>query len=353
MAGFMEEMIKARDLTRQGDLAQATQLIQQALRMQAPVPAGQAARAPGGDIIDVEARVVEGRPQRGIEMPAPAHAPGPAFTEHAFESEAGKCSYRLFVPGRTGGKAPRPVLVLLHGCKQDALDFAKGTHMNDVAQREQCIVIYPEQSHRANAMGCWNWFEPAHQARGRGEPAVIAALTQQVIREHGGDPSRVYICGLSAGGAMAAVVAGQYPDVFAAAGVHSGLPAGIATDMTSALGAMRRAPRGTAGEPGAAPVIVFHGTSDRTVHPGNGKEIVQAAAAAYEAAGVALHRTQAGPVTRFSAPDGTPLVEHWEIRGGSHAWSGGSPEGSFTAPAGPDASAAMMAFFLQHRLPKG
>ncbi len=191
---------------------------------------------------------------------------------------------------------------------------------------------------------------------------MIAALTRQVLAaDHNGlraDPSRVYIAGLSAGGAMAAVVAGLYPQIFAAVGVHSGLPSGAAQDLMSAFGAMRNGARGLATPP--MPTIVFHGSADRTVHPDNGDHISDAALAALKASGLPLvkSRSRAGTSpeesgtekTVYRVPDGPSYVEHWRIDAGPHAWSGGDAAGSYTDPDGPSASAAMLAFFLQHRL---
>ena len=259
--------------------------------------------------------------------------------------------------------AALPLIVLLHGCKQNALDFAQGTAMNELADANQCMVLYPEQLPRANSGRCWNWFEPAHQQRDTGEPGMIAALTRQVLdAEHKGrraDPQRAYIAGLSAGGAMAAVVADLYPDIFAAVGVHSGLPAGAANGMVAAFGAMSRGAKGQAATP--LPTIIFHGTADRTVHPDNGNNVSDAALVALRASGLALvkssskpSRSRADPLststakTIYRAANGPSYIEHWKVEEGPHAWSGGSAEGSFTDPDGPSASAAMMAFFLQH-----
>jgi poly(hydroxyalkanoate) depolymerase family esterase len=257
-----------------------------------------------------------------------------------------------------------PVIVMLHGCTQDAADFATGTAMNELAEQRGCIVVYPEQLARSNSMRCWNWFDPSHQHRGRGEPAMIAALAAHVVQRCQGDPRRVYVAGLSAGGAMAALVAQIYPDVFAAVGVHSGLPAGAASDVPSAHAAMRRPARTAATSATSAavvPTIVFHGDSDRTVHPDNGRHLIAEAVARASASGIALVPqeqtvTVAGRIVRrttYSDPLGVPRVEHWAIPGGSHAWSGGRAAGTFTEPSGPSASGAMIDFFLAQQLPPG
>ena len=304
-------------------------------------------------------------------FPALAARPG-SFTEHDFKF-AGECyAFRLYIPG-TGNTdppsiAPLPLLVLLHGCKQDAADFARGTAMNELAEQEKCIVLYPEQLSKSNSLRCWNWFEPGHQERQTGEPGMIAALTRQMIEFHNADPARVYIAGLSAGGAMAALVAQLHPGLFAAVGVHSGIPTGSASNVVSAFSAMRRGARRSTlaqEQDGVMPTIVFHGSADKTVHPDNGAQIVNAALVAWDACGLALEKIQrtedavaetdgatgnrSAVRTTYSAADGKSYIEHWAVGSGPHAWSGGDAAGSFTDPQGPDASQAMLAFFLQHR----
>ena len=311
---------------------------------------------------------------------APAEAPEPiarqaAFTEKTFLFDHERYPYRLYVPAApltpqaaaassVGGAMP--LIVLLHGCKQDAHDFSRGTAMNELADKHGFMVLYPEQISKANSQMCWNWFEPGHQQLGRGEPGMIAALTKHILasqQEGEGDKAlaiadagRVYIAGLSAGGAMAAVVAGLYPDLFAALGVHSGLPAGAAQNLLSAFSAMRLGAKGEVVP--ALPTIVFHGCADKTVHPDNGDNIFYAAVAALEASGRSLHKQSSGlgdskdqNVKRitYRADDGRSFVEHWQVGDGQHAWSGGDAKGSFTDPEGPSASAAMLAFFLQHK----
>ena len=328
---------------------------------------------------------------RSAPQPSPLPARAASFAELSFRSGDTPYAYRLYLPGFDGTEAAvtdaaspalLPLVVLLHGCKQDAADFALGTGMNALAESEKYLVLYPEQSSNANSMRCWNWFDAAHQSRGSGEPKMIAALIRKVIKTHGADPSRVYIAGLSAGGAMAAIMAGLYPELFAAVGVHSGLPPGAATDVISAFSAMRRGARkgrAAAGSASAAndakldendafvmPTIVFHGSADKTVNPDNGEQITQAAVAAINGAGTTLKKVEQSEdspgspsgrrdTTRtiYRAADGKPFVEHWAIGSGPHAWSGGDAAGSFTDPHGPSASQAMVEFFLQHRRAEG
>ena len=282
-----------------------------------------------------------------------------SFTAHQFEFEGNTYPYRLYLPSRpetaTNQAAKMPLVVLLHGCNQNALDFSHGTAMNRLAEEHHAMVLYPEQVASGNAMRCWNWFDPGHQQAGRGEPGMIAALVQKILVEHQGDPARTYVAGLSAGGAMAAVLANVYPQLFAAIGVHSGLAAGAAKSMMQALSAMKKGTKGN--HTAAIPTIVFHGTADQTVNPSNGKFITQAALAAFDAEGITLAKSQAATSTTkderaertlYSNADGKPFVESWRITAGPHAWSGGSAQGSYTDPDGPDASEAMLAFFLQH-----
>ena len=388
---FKKTLFKVTQMTRSGHLMEATRLIQQALAGAVPAAANDAQVA-DRDVIDVQARDVTPRaapiepvqPARvadPIAASAPEADPAPAaprapghFIQDEFVFAGSTYLYRLYVPSvrptADGTPAAMPLVVLLHGCTQNALDFATGTAMNALANEQGCLVLYPQQTAKGNAQLCWNWFEPGHQVAGRGEPGMIAALTRHILAQPAGhyqtagqapgvaDTSRVYIAGLSAGGAMAAVVAGLYPDLFAALGVHSGLPSGAAHDMLSAFKAMGRGALGTAAAP--LPTIVFHGSADKTVHPVNGDSISSAAAAALGDAGVALVQSHDAPDvgqarvksakrTRHSDAQGTPFVEHWRVASGPHAWSGGDPAGSYTDPAGPSASKAMLDFFLKHR----
>ena len=294
-------------------------------------------------------------PGAGGTSPATAAATRPGFTAARFTHATGTRDYKLYVPaGRTDG--PRPLVVMLHGCTQDPDDFAVGTRMNALADRHGLLVLYPAQPPRSNAAKCWNWFEPRDQRRGDGEPALLAALVRDVVGRADADPDRVHVAGLSAGGAMAAILSREYPDVFAAAAVHAGLPQGAAHDTASAFavmhtGRLRPGRRSRSGGPGI-PTLVFHGDADRTVHPANGQHVVDDVVADPAAQPVIRRGEAAGrPYTHTVYPgrDGRPFVEHWEVHGLGHAWSGGDPRGSHTDPRGPDASHESVRFFALHR----
>lgn len=224
--------------------------------------------------------------------------------------------------------------------------------MNFAAEDFSCFVAFPEQSSAANSSKCWNWFQSSHQARGHGEPAIIAGIAHKIMREHDIDPRRVYVAGLSAGGAAAAVVAQAYPDVFAALGVHSGLPCGIARNSLSAFAAMQGWTHFPASQKTQIPTIVFHGDQDRTVHPRNGSHVANGAAAG-ETYKKEIERGEVDDGRSFSRAIhrdhcGRQMIEEWVIHGVGHAWSGGNKAGSFTDPLGPDASKEMIRFFLEH-----
>lgn len=261
--------------------------------------------------------------------------------------------YKLFVPTLTGIE-PRPLVVMLHGCTQDPDDFARGTRMNRLAQEHGCYVLYPAQSPAANAQKCWNWFRAGDQRRGQGEPALIAALVDDVAAAHEIDRRRIYVAGMSAGGAMAVILGATYPELFAAVGVHSGLPYAAAHDLPSALQAMKAAVPGCgAGQVAPAlPTIVFHGDADAVVDPCNGQHVAAASVEHSRFEGVEEVQvegaTQGRRYTRtdFRAADGSVIAEHWRIHGGGHRWSGGDPSGSHTDANGPDASREMLRFFL-------
>ena len=322
----LPRMLSATQLVRAGKLAEATASLQRAF-------------------FDA------GAPSPLADAPAPvADAPADAtpFVRRRYANAFGARSYKVYAPARLPTRG-LPVVVMLHGCTQNPDDFAAGTQMNRLAEEHGLVVVYPAQSRAANPNQCWNWFQSEHQKRDQGEPSLIAGITREVLQQQG-DARRVYIAGLSAGGAMAAVMGAMYPDLYAAIGVHSGLPHGAAQDLPSAFAAMRgmgsSRHNGGGGARRAVPIIAFHGDEDATVHSSN-SVIVEATGARMEVEqgernGRAFTRT-----SQFGA-DGKSVVEHWIVHGAGHAWSGGSPAGTFTDPRGPEASREMMRFFLQH-----
>ena len=330
-------MLEATRLTRAGNLLEATAAIRRALG-QHPVSRPGRARVRPGPVPAVEI------PQGGAGE----------FVAGAYTHQQGARPYKLFIPtGYTAGKA-LPLVVMLHGCTQNPDDFAAGTRMNRLGEERQCFVLYPAQTQSANQSRCWNWFTRAHQRRDKGEPAIIAGMTREIVQRHGIDASKVYVAGLSAGGAMAAVMGAAYPELYAAVGVHSGLPVGSAHDLPSAFAAMRGAPPARASGAAAGrvvPAIVFHGDQDATVHPSNGAQVAsQCVARDDKSIDVIVQRGQVPgghaytcTVHRDSA--GRVILEHWEVHGAGHAWSGGSARGSYTHPSGPHAAREMMRFF--------
>ncbi|HEX3208056.1 MAG TPA: PHB depolymerase family esterase [Geminicoccaceae bacterium] len=418
-------MIEAMRLTRAGRLADATTLLQRLLRDEGPDPSSGPAHGEDLPVVDLQpvtvgatdAKALAGPPQSepradqasgafaslpsawqgrapgairmglgetlrrlaarvvpadGEPWTGPSPTPGPAplpdgaaFVTASFTNQAGTRSYKLYLPsGRAGQRLP--LVVMLHGCTQSPDDFAAGTRMNALAEEHGCLVAYPAQPAAANPSKCWNWFEPNDQQRGQGEPSLIAGITRQIIRDHSVDPSRVYVAGLSAGGAAAAILGATYSDLYAAIGVHSGLACGAASDLPSAFRAMRQggAPverrAGRVSTNGGAarivPTIVMHGDQDTTVHPRNGDEVIaQSKAAAIELRAIVQHgQVPGGHAYRravYSDPAGRPLLEQWTIHGAGHAWAGGSPAGSYTDPRGPDAAREMLRFFLEHSHP--
>ena len=400
---FADAMRRALEQTRKGDPAGATRTIQGVLGL-TPAPGGDAAPTPGGAVIEGTARRVspgaapkadrgarvaapdasggdisvqpEGgaapggprpfglrgrlgevvaRLREGVgRLPLPGGLPGGAAAdpEHPeggrwqrlhWASAEGARDYRLYLPANPA--PPSGLVLLLHGCTQNPEDFVTGTRMIAEAERAGLILLVPEQGRGDNPQLCWNWFRPGDQQGG--EAALLAALASCVAREHGVPEGRVFAAGLSAGGAMAAILGAAHPEVFAAVGVHSGLPAGAAQDMAGAFAAMKGA-RGAA-RPIRARTIAFHGSADATVAPANGEAVLAAARAGLRGATeTAAHGLTGRPwrVTRLGDAEGRAMAEHWVVDGLGHAWSGGDPRGSYADPKGPDASAEMVRFFL-------
>jgi poly(hydroxyalkanoate) depolymerase family esterase len=304
-------------------------------------------------------------------VPGPIVVPaGGQFVERSYTGPSGGRSYKLYVPSGYTGQEAVPLIVMLHGCTQNPDDFAAGTSMNELAETHTFLVAYPAQAQNANMQKCWNWFKASDQQRGQGEPAIIAGISRQVVEEYAVADGRVYVAGMSAGGAMAAIMGATYPDLFAAVGVHSGLAPGAAQDLASAFPAMQGGGASNTPQDGAigssemsVPVIVFHGDRDTTVHPRNAEQLLahyrtaESIPGGRNAAGelvppVAVRKGQVPgghAFTRATQRDaeGRPIMEQWIVHGLGHAWSGGSSAGSYTEAKGPDASAEMVRFFDQ------
>ena len=345
-------MIEATRLTRAGRLGEATALLRTMLGLGSGVETtGRSPREPTV-LTPTSARLSgpapsanpagEGRPTRNGSLAAFVYA-----------DQHGRLGYKLYVPD--GVKEGSPLLVMLHGCTQSSDDFALGTRMNRLADEHGFLVAYPEQSQSANASRCWNWFKSRDQRRDQGEPALIAGVTREIISQHRIDTRRVYVAGLSAGGAAAAIMGEVYPDLYAAVGVHSGLACGAAGNMAGALIAMRRgggsrlAARPTSP---SVPTIIFHGDHDTVVDKINGDELVARARAGSRKPLLLEKETgHSDGGRRYSRAtlrdeEGRPCIEQWTVHGSGHAWSGGDPDGSYTDPIGPDASRIMVQFFL-------
>lgn len=358
---FQRLMSRATQLTQSGNLAAATAAIQAAL--QGGTPSSFTSQH-DFDVIDVEAREIPDpagtcRPSSATFEEVVSRTRNPSdledtFLAGAFRNSAGQRNYKLYIPPNAGNQ-PLPLVVMLHGCTQDAEDFAAGTAMNKAAQKQGFYVLYPIQSPKANPQKCWSWFKHNHQQPGRGEPSILAGMTSEVIRTHAIDSQRVYVAGLSAGGAMAAILAGAYPDLYAAAGVHSGLAPGVASDLPSALSAMKDPGIGAPVQAGnGVRTIVFHGDRDAVVHPSNAHRVIatcagsSAQARAIRVPSTNNKRQSTKHTYRNSAGD--IIAERWEIHGAGHAWAGGTQRGSYTDPSGPDATAEMLRFFFEHPL---
>ncbi|MBA4491929.1 PHB depolymerase family esterase [Paracoccus sp. S1E-3] len=349
---FATAMRRALGKARAADPAAATSIIQQALagRAEPAQTTPQAENAPKTPAANPFVSLLRdgctpcagGGLMSGLKLPPAALGKqitvpdGASYTSREHSGPAGSRSYTLYIPSERP-EGLRGVILMLHGCTQSPDDFARGTRMNDAAEKAGYIVAYPEQSRAHNLQSCWNWFRPEDQSRGRGEPEILAGIARELLAEFNLPQGRAFVAGLSAGGAMAAIMAEAYPDLFAAAGVHSGLPAGAASDVVSAFAAMR-GDAGARSRPRTTPMIVFHGMADATVAPVNGDRLIGGSGIETR------HEGNGRSWSRLIDSDGSEL---WRVERAGHAWFGGDPAGSYTDPLGPDASAEMLRFFTQ------
>lgn len=345
------EMWEATRLTRAGRLTEATALIQRILAGpptdSSPISLPSIETSRSHEPIEAEFRILDDSPHKSGQ-----------FIEKSYTNIVGTRPYKLYIPGGYTGQAI-PLIIMLHGCSQNAIDFSIGTQMNLLAEETPFLVAYPEQGNSANSSKCWNWFQPTNQQRNTGEPSLIVGITQQIMRDYRVDIQRVYIAGLSSGGAMAAILAATYPDLYAAVGVHSGLAYGSAHDLPSAFAAMSQGtsqPARQIKQP--IPLIIFHGDRDTTVAPINADILLdQWLQATYRGQtskpAVIVERGQmqhgyAYTRSLYGNMSGQAFIEKWVVHQAGHAWFGGNPRGSYTDSHGPDASSEMLRFFNQH-----
>jgi poly(hydroxyalkanoate) depolymerase family esterase len=354
---FIGKMMESARRVQARDPQAATDIIQQALAQAGLLTPQQETATPSQepDFVDLNPPPAWSLPK---SRPRPAtksssRLPG-RFIAGSHGGEAGSRRYKLYIPAKPA-EGRRPLVVMLHGCTQNPDDFAVGTGMNALAEEFGFLVLYPEQDGRANHNRCWNWFEPGHQARDAGEPGILAGMTRDVMREFDAEPSQVFVAGMSAGGAMAAVLGAEYPELFAAIGVHSGLPAGSARDMITGLQAMKKPGRARSLRE-AVPVIVFHGDADHVVNQGNGEAVLKQFVGAH--AGLRATPLQASETETTQGgrrathrtwrdEEGRAMAEHWVVHGAGHTWAGGDAAGSHTDALGPNASREILRFFLQ------
>jgi poly(hydroxyalkanoate) depolymerase family esterase len=390
-------MAEAAILTRAGRLAEATALIQRTLggvstldgsnesgvRVMEETPSLQGPTIQRGTVASTEPvimshadhpqiltphvlqlpNILQGSTRREQpprpEIVSSSSKAGGKFVDGAYSSTVGTRSYKLYIPRNYTGQAI-PLIIMLHGCSQNAIDFAAGTRMNMFSEGKTFLVAYPEQVYSANNSRCWNWFQPSDQQRGTGEPFLIAGITQQIMNSYRVDINRVFVAGMSAGGAMAVIMAVTYPDLYAAVGVHSGLAYRAAHDVRSGLAAMRRgASKSVQQLPTVIPLITFHGDRDTTVSPVNADYLLDQwlqstnPEQARSAQSMKVDRGQVVGGRAYSRSiyhnaNGKAIAEKWLVHQAGHAWSGGSSSGSFTDPKGPDASTEMLRFFAEH-----
>jgi len=291
----------------------------------------------------------------------------------------GSRDYKLWVPSGLTKDNPVPLLMLLHGCTHSAEEMAEISGMNEIANRNHFLVVYPEQSRLANLLKCWNWFDPKHQARDAGEPSILAEIVRQVCALYRVDSERVYAAGVSAGGAMAVIAAATYPDLFSALGVAAGAEFQAAQSVPEGLVVMKQGgpdpiqqgraafaamKAGLARRPRKRlPVIVFHGTEDASVNPINADQIIAQWGETNACLAAELGETEFSVSEKVVAEDvaqghaydrhiyadqtGRLLMEKWIVKGLGHAWSGTAKEHKYCDPKGPNASEEIWRFFRE------
>jgi len=315
----------------------------------------------------------------GRGEPVAVHPAGQGrWTSGSAGCASGSRKFRLWVPASYDPRVPSPLVMMLHGCRQKSEELAETAGMNAVAQKNNLLVVYPEQTIRANLLRCWNWFETKQQSRGAGEPAILAAVIEQVCSSHSVDPERVYVAGISAGAAMAVILGATYPDIFAAIGAVAGLEFRAADGLIAGLRAMRHGGPDPSQQGAAAfqamsfgltkkarrrmPIIVFQGDADSYVHPGNADQLIDQWAVTNhllhgnndtepDTAGELTNGSVAGGYAyhKYTYKDaaGRLLMEKWMVEGLGHAWPGSPVSAPYADPKGPNASEEMWRFFSQ------
>jgi poly(hydroxyalkanoate) depolymerase family esterase len=307
----------------------------------------------------------------------PVAARAGSWTNGTVTNASGSRGYKLWIPAGYTGKTGLPLVMMLHGCTQTPDDFAAATGMNSIADTNNFLVVYPEETASANALKCWNWYDSSHQSRGQGEPSLLALMVNQVRADFKVDARRVYVAGFSAGGAMAVIMGAAYPDLFAAIGIHSGIAYKAATSLSEArpamaqggadaarLGQLAYQAMGNTKHP--MRVILFQGAKDGLVAPVNAERIITQWARANDylddgrdnhsvddIADMIFEGVSAGGYAYkksvYNDRKGKPLIEGWVIQELKHAWSGGAAGASYTDPKGPQAGQEMWRFFRQSK----
>ena len=306
-------------------------------------------------------------------LPGAATAATGTLSSADYTGPEGTQHYELYVPSTYKAGTPMPLVVALHGCTQTGDGFRLLTRWDALAEAKGFIAVFPQQDANSNNQKCWNFFQDAHMHRSGGEPALIAAVTRSIASSYAVDPHRVYATGLSAGGAMASVLAATHPDLFAAIGIGSGCEyaatatcAGYKSADPVEAGKAAYTEMGPRARP--MPFIAFQGDKDTTIPPINAEQLVQQWLVTDDLAddGALNGSLPAVPAktTDGQAPGGetytvrnyvdkgsVELAQYWVVHGMGHAWSGGDAAQPYADAAGPDETAAMYEFFASHPAP--